>query len=141
MTPVDRAVLRRKLERITVNLQLLEPIEALTLAEYRAEIYRRKAVERILQEIIEAAVDINAHILVESGRAAPDDLFTSFISLGDLGVLDPDFALSIAPSAGLRNRLVHEYDAIDDALVLAAVALAVEQYPVYVARIDAYLSR
>jgi len=124
-----------------VNLRLLEPIEALTLAEYGAEIYRRKAVERILQEIIEAAVDINAHILVESGRAAPDDLFTSFISLGDLGVLDPDFASSIAPSAGLRNRLVHEYDAIDDALVLAAVALAVEQYPVYVARIDAYLSR
>ncbi|MFV2068911.1 MAG: DUF86 domain-containing protein [Pirellulales bacterium] len=141
MTPVDRDVLRRKLERITANLHLLEPIQELTLAEYQAEIYRRKAVERILQEIVEAAVDINSHILVESGRAAPDDLFTSFISLGDLAVLDPDFAASIAPSAGLRNRLVHEYDAIDNALVLAAVDLAVKQYPVYVARIDAYLSR
>ena len=141
MTPVDRDVLRRKLERITANLQLLEPIQELTLAEYRAEIYRRKAVERILQEIVEAAVDINSHILVESGRAAPDDLFTSFISLGDLGVLDPDFAASIAPSAGLRNRLVHEYDTIDDSLVLTAVDLAVEQYPVYVAQVDAYLSR
>jgi hypothetical protein len=44
---------------------------------YRAEPYRRKATERLLQEIVEAAVDINAHLLVQAGTGAPDDLFTS----------------------------------------------------------------
>lgn len=74
--------MRRKLERIVENLRLLEPFRGLSLDAYRADVYRRKAVERILQEIVEAAVDINSNLLVGSGRPAPEDHRGSFIECG-----------------------------------------------------------
>jgi len=33
--------------------------------------------------------------------------------MGELGVLPPDFARSLAPIAGFRNILVHEYLGVD----------------------------
>ena len=45
-----------------------------------------------------------------------------------------------APSAGLRNRLVHEYEVIDDAVVIKAVRLAQDLYPQYVAAIERHLT-
>jgi uncharacterized protein YutE (UPF0331/DUF86 family) len=37
--------------------------------------------------------------------------------MGELGVIDPDFAESLAPLAGFRNVLVHEYTDLDWDLV------------------------
>ena len=33
--------------------------------------------------------------------------------MGELGVLPPNFARSLAPNAGFRNILVHEYLSVD----------------------------
>lgn len=140
MTTLDREILRRKLERITSDLRLLEPIAVLDIEAYRADPYRPKATERLLQEIVEAAVDINTHLLVSAGRPAPDDLYSSFLDMAGLGVLDRALAEALAPSAGLRNRLVHEYDRIDDARVLAAAGEAVRSYARYVAAVEAHLA-
>ena len=52
-----------------------------------------------------------------------------------------DLAEKLAPSAGLRNRLVHQYDLIDESLVLLGVGDAVSLLPAYVEAIQAYLDR
>lgn len=49
-------------------------------------------------------------------------------------------AEKLAPSAGLRNRLVHEYDLIEHSMVLKAVIMAEELYPEYIKEIEDYLS-
>jgi uncharacterized protein YutE (UPF0331/DUF86 family) len=38
---------------------------------HRARLYERKAAERFLHEAIEAALDINAHLIALSGFAGP----------------------------------------------------------------------
>jgi uncharacterized protein YutE (UPF0331/DUF86 family) len=139
MTPADPAVLRRKLSVIVENLRALEFIAGLTLEDYRKDLFRRKGAERLLQELIEAAIDLNVHLLVQGGHAAPDDYYQGFLLLAEIGVLTPGLAAELAPSAGLRNRLVHEYDAIVDAIVLDAVRKAQELFPRYVAAIETYL--
>ena len=48
-------------------------------------------------------------------------------------------ALSLAPSAGLRSRLVHEYESLDDAKVLASIGALLAQYPPYVQAVESYL--
>jgi uncharacterized protein YutE (UPF0331/DUF86 family) len=48
-------------------------------------------------------------------------------------------ASELAPSAGLRNRLVHRYDDLDDELVFRGVATFVQRFPEYVRGIDAWL--
>jgi uncharacterized protein YutE (UPF0331/DUF86 family) len=140
MTSVDPAVIRRKLSLITTNLQALEPIAKIDPARYTAEIFTRKGTERLLQELIEAALDLNMHLLAQTARKLPDDYYQSFILLGEQGIMSKELAAALAPSAGLRNRLVHEYEAIDDAAVIKAVRLAQELYPQYIAAIERHLT-
>ncbi|CAE6797958.1 type VII toxin-antitoxin system HepT family RNase toxin [Nitrospira defluvii] len=140
MTPSDPSVLRRKLVVIVENLTALEPVAAMTPERYRDNLFTRKGTERLLQELIEAAIDLNTHILVQDGHGAPDDYYQGFLKLADHGVLQRELADALAPSAGLRNRLVHEYDAIVDAIVLDAVRKAQSLFPRYVSAIEQYLS-
>jgi len=90
------------------NLKALEPIENMTKKEYIEDLYKRKATERLLQELIEAAIDINTYVIVQKGNKVPDDYYESFIKAGELKIISADLAEKLAPSAGLRNRLVHE---------------------------------
>jgi uncharacterized protein YutE (UPF0331/DUF86 family) len=141
VSPLDAAIIRRKLQRITASLDGLRPIARLNLEDYRARLYERKATERLLQEAIEAALDVNAHLIAELGGEVPDDYYGGFLKVGQLGVLPTDLASALAPSAGLRNRLVHEYETIDDAKVLASVGTLLQLYPRYIQAIESHLAK
>lgn len=140
MTPVELGIIRRKLAVIVENIKALEPIKSMSREDYIEDIYRRKATERLLQELIEAAIDINTHIIVQTGHRAPDDYYESFVKSGELRIISADLAQKLAPSAGLRNRLVHEYDQIDHSMILDAVNTADDLYPQYVKEITDYIS-
>jgi len=140
MSPLDKEIIGRKLAIIIQNLESLEPIKNMTIDEYIKDVYRRKATERLLQELIEAAIDINTHIIVQTGNTAPDDYYESFIKAGKLKIISADLAKKLAPSAGLRNRLVREYDLLEHSMVLEAVKMAEELYPEYVKDIEDYIA-
>jgi uncharacterized protein YutE (UPF0331/DUF86 family) len=137
MSPIGAAVVRRKLGHIMTSLDLLRSIRTLPFDECRMRVWGRKGLERVLQETIEAALDVNAHMIAERGHDVPDDYFGALLRLGQLGILPEELARALVPSAGLRNRLVHEYDSIDDAKVLAAVGTTLDLYPRYIQAIEA----
>jgi uncharacterized protein YutE (UPF0331/DUF86 family) len=139
MSPVEIEIVRRKLAVIIENLKALEPIKDMTHEEYARDLYKRKAAERLLQELIEAAIDINTYIIVQTGHTAPDDYYESFVKMGELRIISLDLANKLAPSAGLRNRLVHEYNQLEHSLVLNAVGMAEEFYSKYVKEINDYV--
>jgi len=139
MSPVEVEIVRRKLSVMIENLKALKPIECMNTDEYIKDIYKRKAAERLLQELIEAAIDINTHIIVQTGNTVPDDFYESFIRAGELKIISMNLAEKLAPSAGLRNRLVHEYDLLEHAMVLDAVRMAEQQYPKFINEIENYL--
>jgi uncharacterized protein YutE (UPF0331/DUF86 family) len=141
MSPIDAAIVRSKLGRIMTSLDLLRSVRAMPLEDYRTRVWERKGVERVLQETIEAALDINAHVIAERGHEVPDDYYGGFVKLGQLGLLSQELAQALAPSAGLRNRLVHEYDTLDDAKVLAAVGTMPDLYPRYIQAVEAELTQ
>jgi uncharacterized protein YutE (UPF0331/DUF86 family) len=141
VSPVDAAVVRRKLGRIAESLRALQPLSELSLDEYRRRLYERKAAERLLKEATEAAFDINAHLIAAQGGAIPDDYYGGFIALGTLGAISGQLARDLAPSAGLRNRIVHEYESIDDAKVLAAIGTMLKRYPQFIEAVEAFLVR
>ena len=139
MSPVEKDIVKRKLSVIVRNVEALTGIALLTRQEYEEDLYRRKAAERLLQELIEAAIDINTHLIVELGGTVPDSYFESFLELGSLHVIGAELARSLAPSAGLRNRLVHEYDDIDDSIVYESIDQAITLYTEYVRIIKDYI--
>ena len=131
MSPVDVSVLARKLSLMEERLDLLRPLAALALEAYRADPVRKKGAEKLFQELVNAAVDANYHVLVQTGRTTPVDAYSSFLDLAAAGVLTDAAARSLAPFAGLRNRLVHEYETIDDDRVIQALRLAQTIFPPY----------
>jgi uncharacterized protein YutE (UPF0331/DUF86 family) len=139
VSPVDRDILRSKIAIMVRNLKALEEISERTAEEYERDLFLRKATERLLQELIEAAIDINTHVIVQSGGLVPDSYYEGFLELGTLKIIPTNLAAALAPSAGLRNRLVHEYDRIDDSIVRAAAAEAATLYTDYVRAIQQHI--
>ena len=141
MSPIEAAVLRRKLEHIVSCLDNLRRIARMQPEEYASQdhLIERKATERMLQEAVEAALDINAHLIAELGGEFPAEYYGGFLEVGRLGVITGELAQVLAPSAGLRNRLVHDYETIDDAKVFAAVGTMLQQYPQYVNAIEGFI--
>ncbi len=132
MSPIDQGVVARKCKIIGERLARLRSIAPMSLEEYARDEFRKKGVEKMLQELVNAALDVNFHVLSESALPTPADSHGSFTALGEAGILPGDLCAALAPFAGLRNRLVHEYESLDDAKVLAAVVEAERVFPRYV---------
>jgi uncharacterized protein YutE (UPF0331/DUF86 family) len=128
---IDKELVTRKIVLITDDLKALEPLGRKPLADYLASAIDEVLAERYLERIIGRMIDLNYHVLTESGQAPPKDYYQSFTALADIGLLDREFAGRIAACAGLRNRITHEYETIDPALVHGALQAALQDIPVY----------
>jgi len=105
------------------------------LAKYLKDEVNEVLAERYLERIIGRMVDINYHILSAEHDESPADYFQSFLLMGRYKYLPVDFAEKVAKSAGLRNRLAHEYDAIDPKKVYKALTISLHDVPQYLSYI------
>lgn len=138
---VNRELVRRKLNKIIQYLDELAQVEEYTLEDYLDNFFIKRTVERLLQLVVEVATDINGHIIVDNGNPPPEDYYESFMLLATYEIIDRKLAKNIAPSAGLRNRLVHEYEEIDDQIVFESIPQALKQYKEYIACIEEHLEK
>lgn len=139
MTQLDLEVILRKLKTIKKYLDVLKTKENLTQKDYDDNLEQQIIVERSLHVLIESAVDINTHIVVSYQKSPPETYRDSFIDLGKAGVISTELARELAPAAGLRNRLVHDYEDIDATVVRQSIALALRLLPKYSEQIRDYL--
>lgn len=139
MGNLDTAV--DKLIRMHQYIQELKELKPETYEEYLADTVRRYAVERVLQLVVDLALDLNNILLAHCNRPPASDYYNSFLDLAECDVLEPQFALSIAPSTGLRNRLVHEYEKINDQMVYDSIDLTISMYNQYMAEINGFINR
>ncbi len=61
--------------------------------------------------------------------------------LGTMGILKTEFARHIAFSAGLRNRIVHDYEEIDASKVYEALKDAIQQVPIYLDHVNRFVEK
>ncbi len=134
-------VIRRKLVKISEYLGELEPITKFSPEEYRQNYFTRHTAERLIELIVEAAVDINGLIAVELGEAPPQTYYSSFLKLGEMGIVPEALANKLAPFAGLCNRLVHEYEDIRDGLVYKNTKIIIGLFPEYLQEIEDLLKK
>lgn len=140
---LDIDFVRRKVKLIQEDLGKLDKLGQYSFEEIARDFTKMGAVERLLEKIIMRAIDINQHLITELGRG--DEKIRgyedTFYVLASLNVYSEDFAKKIAPSAGLRNRLVHEYNDTQDEIVYRSVAEAIRQYTQYCGYILKLLSK
>jgi uncharacterized protein YutE (UPF0331/DUF86 family) len=139
MTNIDTVIVETRLELIGRYLERLKNFELISLDEYLNSFDQQLILERLLQLMTQAAIDINDHILSKLNPGKSYTNFDAFIELSKYEIITPELAKKIAPSSGLRNRLVHEYDDIDQKQVFKAISFALQQYPLYIRQIKSYL--
>jgi len=70
-------------------------------------------VERNLEVAAQCVLDISHRLISLAAAPSPRDYYEAILRLGELGALPPEFARRLAPLAGFRNILVHEYLQVD----------------------------
>lgn len=138
---IDPVLVTRKLALIAGDLDALAQVAATPRDVFLANAFDQRVAERLLERMIGRMIDVNYHLLVEQGHPPPPDYYTSFLRLADVGVVDAAFARRLAPSAGLRNRLVHEYEEVEPGKLFDALEPARADIVAYVRAVEAYLTR
>ncbi|MEW6040777.1 MAG: HepT-like ribonuclease domain-containing protein, partial [Elusimicrobiota bacterium] len=138
---VDKAIIRRKISLISEDLIALKDIAKLTLKNYLKDSINEILSERYLERIIGRTIDINYHIITESGFPPPRDYYSSFIKLGEMKIVPAVLAEKLASLAGIRNRLAHEYNDIDEKLIYEAVKFCFTDFPKYLEYVNTFIKR
>ncbi len=129
-----------KLIKMEEYLEELLQYKPINYEDYVNNKMKKYAIERVIQLIIDIALDINNMLIKESGEYPAGDYFESFLKLADLGILDIKFARDIAPSTGIRNRLVYEYEKVNDQIVYDNIDKTYDYYIKYMKEIYKYLN-
>ncbi len=135
---IDAKLVRSKLEACSLCLVRLQPLARIPYAKFSTDYVVSSAAERLVQLVVDAAVDVNNHLLLEAGQPTPRDYFSSFMGLVRIRALSSRLARSLARTTGLRNRLVHAYEEIDPALFYRSLPELLRHFRAYVASIRGF---
>ncbi len=130
-------------EKLHIMAELLGDLSRLgEITPRRLETDRliRHGVERILTQLVELAVAINNHVAAVQGLAATS-YKDSFYLAAKVGIISGELSVELAPSAGMRNVLIHEYVHIDLVEIAASVPAAEQGYRRYLTEVADYLTR
>lgn len=105
--------IERRLDELNERLARLTPLKDKPRHEFDQDPYLRDIVERNLEIAAQCCIDISHRIISLEQAQKPSDYYEAILSMGELGVLPPDFARNLAPIAGFRNILIHEYLSVD----------------------------
>ena len=129
-------IIVNKLIKMEKYISELEKFKPDTFKEYKNDQLKRYAIERLIQLVIDLALDVNNMLIKKSDRYPAQDYYSSFLELIDLGILSEEFAKNIAPSTGIRNRLVHEYEEVDNKVVYQNLDKLIKYYLSYIKYIN-----
>ena len=105
--------IERRLEKLNVCLNKLEPFKSKDKEEILQDPYLQDIIERNLEVSAQSVIDIANRIISIESLKKPLDYFDAIMRLGGAGILPLKFAEKLAPIAGFRNILVHDYLDID----------------------------
>jgi len=133
-------IIINKLIKMEKYISELEKFKPDTFNEYKNDQLKRYAIERLIQLIIDLALDVNNILIKKSDRYPAQDYYSSFLELIDLEILSEEFAKDIAPITGIRNRLVHEYEEVDNEVVYQNLDKLIKYYLSYIEYINKRIS-
>ena len=105
--------IERRLEKLDICLKKLAPFRSKKKDEILKDPYFQDIIERNLQVAAQSVIDIANRIISLAALEKPRDYYGAILILGRAGILPSDFAQKLAPIAGFRNILVHDYLEID----------------------------
>ena len=132
-------IIREKLAKLVEFLRELERVKTASFEEYRSNPAIKRSCERLIQLIVESAADINSTVVTGLRDLPPKDYYDTFIKAGGIKLISGELSKKLAPWAGLRNRIVHQYGEIKDRLVFEKVEPTIENLSEYVRQVEKFI--
>jgi uncharacterized protein YutE (UPF0331/DUF86 family) len=132
-------IIKEKLAKLVEFLRELEKVKTASFEEYKSNPAIKRSCERLIQLIVEVAADINSNIVIGLKDLPPKDYYDTFIKASEVKLISSDLSKRLAPWAGLRNRIVHEYAEIKDRLVFEKVEPTIENFGEYIRQVGKFI--
>jgi len=117
---MNENIKKRLMEKVETVIERVEFIEAHLSEEILGDRLLRKAIYKEFQEAVEAVSDVCAMVRRGLNSSAKDD-YSNIAFLVDKGILEEEMGEKLREANGLRNRLIHEYDGINDKMACYAI--------------------
>ena len=114
---VDEGIFTDKLRHIKQYTDDLKQMRGLTKQEYMDDMRTQRAVERTLQNLIQACIDLAQHIRSTEGLSPSGTSKKEMQALGEAGIMSSELQAIMEEAVGFRNILAHRYGSIDHGLV------------------------
>ena len=95
----------------------LQQLAQLERTAFLASSLHKNATKYCLQTAVECCIDLNNHLIAALGFCAPEGYAETFVVLGEKGLFDEAFVKTARQMVSVRNRLIHLYWAVDNALL------------------------
>lgn len=105
--------------------EIKEWIKGFSVENFLTDEKTKLAVYKAFQEIVEAEMDILAMICKDS-KIPPKDDYTNIEMLEKEKIIDENLKKLLIRSNGLRNRIVHLYNEIDDVFAFESIKEIIE---------------
>ncbi|NHJ14012.1 MAG: DUF86 domain-containing protein [Candidatus Thorarchaeota archaeon] len=138
---LDEAVLKRRLSRILVEVESLKEARIPAFEEFRGSWSDIRAVERAMEIIAQAVIDVASHIVAQKRWGVPSTYRQTVLLLSTHGILPEDLTERLTDLIGMRNVLVHDYLDVDLRIVYDSVSMVIEDGPKFVRLVNDALKR
>ena len=140
MTELDSAIVERKLDFIRKALKDVKEIVENGKDAYLKDHRTQLVMERLIERIVEPAVDLSNHILRKQFSEVAPTYREAFLHLSKHGILANELSKQLAPFAGLRNLIAHQYEEIDHEKVFHAAEESLSVFVEFIGSIEFYLN-
>lgn len=114
---MDRLIIERKLDSLQRCLERIRSKTPEQLEVLLADLDIQDVLVLNLSRAVQICVDIAAHVLSERQLPPPETMGGAFEQLAQAGLLDSALADRLRRAVGFRNLAVHNYEAINWAIV------------------------
>ncbi len=114
---MDWPVIEQKLESLQRSLRRVEEKCPKDVHALEKDIDAQDILTLNLTRAVQICVDIGAHLISETELPPPDTMGQTFDVLSKAGMISADLAVRMKKAVGFRNIAVHNYDAINWAIV------------------------
>jgi uncharacterized protein YutE (UPF0331/DUF86 family) len=114
---VDPDTLASILNNLRGYMEKLAILAALSEGAFLEDFTNVESTKHLLQVSIECCLDVAHHIVADEGYRTPADYYDTFVVLNENGILPGAFMPTLRQMVSFRNRVVHLYWDVDDAMV------------------------
>jgi len=138
---VDKTLLLRKLSEIEQYRNQLSEYSTITIKEYSKDWKVQRIVERTLQMMIEACLDIAGHIISDEEFRIPESYADMMRILYENDIINAPLENVLNKMAKFRNFIVHHYDNVDHTIVISILHKNLDDFEKFKTTIISYLKR